>query len=126
MDNLWITKFFGVSLDTLRTLCYYSRMANDPNNPAEILPHLNVIDPKSLTAHIDVVGYSLSAAIHDIRINNEEVTDFARVQLLSSVYMLEAIVNRLMQAHNLELHTNDSLSILTSGKTSAERIIETL
>jgi len=84
------------------------------------IPHLNPSDPRSLIAFIDITGILLT------KFMEENSTIKTNPQFMAAMITLSEIHDSLSEHHGIRLDTRDSLSIISTGKTSAELMIDSL
>ena len=84
------------------------------------LPHLNPTDPRSILAHIDIIGMSLARCAQQIP-ELREYPPFAAAGI-----MLAQLHSDMANANDIKLDIRDSISLFETGKTSAEFIIDNL
>ena len=91
-------------------------MDTNHTNTDTSLPHLTAT-PRSLIAHIDIVGTMLMEAT--------ETGGFDH-RILASMSILARVQIAMMREHNINLDIRDSFNIARTGMTVAEEISSTL
>ena len=84
------------------------------------IPHLNPSDPRSLLAFIDITGILLTKVAAD----KKELQD--NPSFVAAMITLSEIHEAMTKHHEIRLDLRDSLSIISTGKTSAELMIDSL
>jgi hypothetical protein len=84
------------------------------------IPHLNAGDPRSLIAFIDITGILLTRFI------KENPSLEMNPSFMAAMVTLMEIHGAMVEHHDIRLDIRDSMSIISTGKTSAELLIDSL